>query len=106
MLERKLGSLQTDKESKTSQLQELCADIDPLMFGQVTAKMDSEIDKRNALIKDMEYHLAYVHKSYNDTVRTFSSKLVEFGIPEEDAKVAKLLQTNTSTVPAGLVADQ
>mmetsp|Transcript_9596 Transcript_9596/g.30757 ORF Transcript_9596/g.30757 Transcript_9596/m.30757 type:complete len:203 (-) Transcript_9596:855-1463(-) len=103
VLQQRLHKLQTDQDERLQQIRSLCAEVDPVMLSRVTSELDQVIDQRNALIKDMEYHLALVHKTHNDTVRTLSEKLQEFGIPEEDAAVAKLIPTRTSMVPAGLV---
>ena len=42
-------------------------------------------------------------KAYNDAIRVYEAKLVEFGIPAEELGL-ELLETNTSNMPAGLVA--
>ena len=50
----------------------------------------------------VQYELARVTKAHNDMVRVYEAKLREFGVPAEELGF-KPLQTNTSTMPAGLV---
>ena len=63
---------------KKAQFSELVREVDPVMLSEVTSKLDEEIDRRNHLIKELQYHLARVEKSHNDAVRTYEAKLAEF----------------------------
>ena len=47
--------------------------------------------------------MAHATKAYNDAIRVYETKLVEFGIPADEVGL-ELLETNTSQMPAGLVA--
>lgn len=42
-------------------------------------------------------------QAYNDAIRVYEAKLVEFGIPPEELGF-QILETKTSTMPAGLVS--
>jgi hypothetical protein len=66
-------------------------------------KMKEAIEAKNALLKNLKYSLAHATKAYNDAIRVYEAKCMEFGIPPEELGL-ELLETNTSTMPAGLVA--
>jgi chromosome segregation ATPase len=103
VLEQRLGQMQGSHEEKVHQIRALCAEVDPVMLQKVTQQLDQVIDQRNATLAEMEYSLSYIQKTYNDTARTLRQKLQEFGIPEEDANIVKLMPSQTSSMPAGLV---
>ena len=65
--------------------------------------MKEAIEAKNALLRNLKYSLAHATKAYNDAIRVYEAKLIEFGIPMEELGL-ELLETNTSTMPAGLVA--
>ena len=51
----------------------------------------------------MKYSIHHATKAYNDAIRVYEAKLVQFGIPAEELGF-QTLQTATSTMPAGLVS--
>ena len=57
------------------------------------------------LIKDLRFALVRVTKSYNDSLRTFSQKLTDLGIPHEEIGSMGFvpIPTSASIGPAGLV---
>ena len=57
------------------------------------------------LIKDLRFALVRVTKSYNDSLRTFSQKLTDLGIPHQeiDSMGFVPIPTSASIGPAGLV---
>lgn len=61
------------------------------------------MESKNSIIKNLKYSLAHATKAYNDAIRVYEAKLVEFGIPAEELGFQPI-ETNTSTIPAGLVA--
>jgi hypothetical protein len=103
VLEQRLGKMAASHEEKVFAIRALCAEVDPVMVQRVTHELDHAVDQRNAMIHDMEYHLALVHKTHNDTVRTLTEKLQQLGIPDEDARIAKLIHSQVSSLPAGLL---
>jgi hypothetical protein len=42
------------------------------------------LDSKNSAIKDLQYELARVCKAHNDLMRTYESKLTQFGVPTEE----------------------
>jgi hypothetical protein len=51
----------------------------------------------------LSYSIQHATKAYNDAIRVYEAKLVQFGIPAEELGFQPL-QTITSTMPAGLVS--
>jgi len=109
ILEKKLAALGETLEKKEAQLNEVLAasNLDPTALAVVTRKLEDVLDTKNAAIKDLQYEVARMYKTYNDTVRTFQSKLGEYGIPVEELGF-QLLNPDPDQplgkAPAGLVA--
>ena len=70
---------------------------------EICKKMEEAIEAKNSILRNLKYSLAHATKAYNDAIRVYEAKLVEFGIPAEELGLEPLV-TNTSTMPAGLVA--
>ena len=62
------------------------------------------LSEKTIIIKRLKASLAYAAKAFNDTIRVYEAKLIEFGLPPEELGF-QLLETNTSKMPAGLVSD-
>jgi growth arrest-specific protein 8 len=60
------------------------------------------IEGKSQNIKNLKYS-HHATKAYNDAIRVYEAKLVQFGIPAEELGF-QTLQTITSTMPAGLVS--
>ena len=105
ILENKLNVLQDEHEKKETQLQEVVqrAGFEQKFVDEITKRMEEAIEAKNSLLRSLKYSLAHAQKAYNDAIRVYEAKLVEFGIPAEELGL-ELLETNTSTMPAGLVA--
>lgn len=105
VLENKLDQLQGEYDKKEVQLRQVIqqANFDQKFVDEITKRMEEAIEAKNSLFRSLKYSLAHAQKAYNDAVRVYEAKLVEFGIPAEELGLG-LLETNTSTMPAGLVA--
>lgn len=103
LLEQRIGQMRHTQEERLQQIRTLCADVDPVMLQSVTQKLDRVIEEHDLSIRNMEDKLALIQKTHNDTVRTLTEKLREFGIPEEDTNLVKMMPTQTSAVAAGLL---
>lgn len=77
--------------------------LNPGTVDEIMTKMKEAIEQKNNLLRNLKYSLAHATKAYNDAIRVYEAKLIEFGIPAEELGL-ELLETNTSTMPAGLVA--
>ncbi len=105
ILDEKLRVLQSELERKEVQLQELVqrSGLDQRTVEDICKKMEEAIEAKNSILRNLKYSLAHATKAYNDAIRVYEAKLVEFGIPAEELGL-ELLETNTSNMPAGLVA--
>ncbi|RLN73163.1 hypothetical protein BBJ28_00011063, partial [Nothophytophthora sp. Chile5] len=108
VLEQRLATMDDQHARKGVQLQELllAANLDPVQARRVTETLGSLLDSKNAKIRDLQYSVSKESKAYNDSLRTFTEKLAQFGIPEEEIRTLgfKPLTSNANVNPAGLVA--
>jgi len=97
-------------EKKEAQLNEVlsASNLDPTALTVVTRKLEDVLDSKNSAIKDLQYELARVCKAHNDLLRTYESKLRQFGIPTEELGFKPLESTVGGQTlghgPAGLVS--
>lgn len=61
------------------------------------------MESKNNLIKNLKYSIHHATKAYNDAIRVYEAKLIEFGIPPDELGF-QTLESITSTLPAGLVS--
>lgn len=94
-----------DMEKKELTLRELVqrSGLDTETVDDIIKKMEEAIEAKNSILKNLRYSLAHATKAYNDAIRVYEAKLVEFGIPAEELGMDPL-PTHTSKMPAGLVA--
>ena len=100
-LEKELEQL----EQKEAQLHQILqtSNIDPKLIEEIKGKVKDSIENKNITIKNLKYSIHHATKAYNDAIRVYEAKLVQFGIPAEELGF-QTLQTVTSTMPAGLVS--
>lgn len=105
LLEQKLAVFQRDLERKEMTLRELIqrSGLDQITVDQICKNMEEAIEAKNSILRNLKYSLAHAIKAYNDAIRVYEAKLLEFGIPADELGIEPLV-TNTSTMPAGLVA--
>jgi hypothetical protein len=97
--------LQNDLEKKEATITELVqrSGLDQGTVEDICKKMEEAIEAKESILRNLKYSLAHATKAYNDAIRVYEAKLVEFGIPAEELGMDPL-PTNTSKMPAGLVA--
>jgi len=105
VLDERLEVLQNELDRKEGQLQHLVqmSGLDQGTIDDICKKMEEAIEAKNSILRNLKYSLAHATKAYNDAIRVYEAKLIEFGIPPEELGL-ELLGTVTSTMPAGLVA--
>ena len=105
VLDQVLAVRQAELERKDVQLRELVqrSGLDQVTVDEICKKMEEAIEAKNSIIRNLRYSMAHATKAYNDAIRVYEAKLVEFGIPAEELGL-ELLETQTSDMPAGLVA--
>ena len=104
-LRQKLVTFQRDYDKKELDLRELVqrSGLDTSTIEEICKKMEEAIEAKNSILRNLKYSLAHATKAYNDAIRVYEAKLVEFGIPADELGLEPL-PTNTSKMPAGLVA--
>lgn len=92
-------------EQKEAQLHQLIQNsaLEPKLVEEIKNKVKDSIEGKNQTIKNLKYSIHHATKAYNDAIRVYEAKLVQFGIPVEELGF-QVLQTMTSTMPAGLVS--
>lgn len=104
-LNEKLGELEGAMERKELTLRDIVqrSGLDQGTVDDITKRMEEAIEAKNSILRNLKYSLAHATKAYNDAIRVYEAKLVEFGIPAEELGMEPL-PTHTSKMPAGLVA--
>ncbi len=71
--------MQNQLDKKQSQFNEIlsAANLDPGELGRLTQKLDNMLDSRNSFIRQLQYDVTRGSKAYNDTLKTYRSKLLE-----------------------------
>jgi hypothetical protein len=64
--------------------------------------VQSSIKSKSQQISQYEYLIQVAQKAYNDTLRVYEAKLVDYGIPPSELNFQQL-DSLSSTIPAGLV---
>jgi len=105
ILDQKLAIFQQQLERKELTLRELVqrSGLDQATVDNICKNMEEAIEAKNSILRNLRYSLAHATKAYNDAIRVYEAKLIEFGIPAEELSLEPLV-SNTSTMPAGLVA--
>lgn len=105
ILERRLDGLTDDFERKQEQLNQVlsAANLDPAVLSSVASRIDTVLDERNAMQRELQYSIARVTKAHNDARRVYEAKLSELGVPVE-GEFDDLPAPTSTTGPAGLVA--
>ena len=105
VLSRKLETELEQLEQKEAQLHQLMQNsaLEPRLVEEIKEKVKDSLENKNLLIKNLNYSIQHATKAYNDAIRVYEAKLVQFGIPAEELGFQPL-QTITSTMPAGLVS--
>lgn len=80
VLMRKMESELEQLEQKEAQLQQLMqnAAIEPSAMEDVKARVKESIEQKNQLIKSLKYSIHHATKAYNDAIRVYEAKLVQF----------------------------
>ena len=50
---------------------------------EIKNKVKDSIENKNQTIKNLRYSINHATKAYNDAIRVYEAKLVQFGIPSE-----------------------
>jgi len=105
VLEKRLAEAETEYLTRRAQVQEVMvtARVDPGMMAVISGRLDTLLESRNAMIRELQHSVATLTKAHNDAVRVLETKLRDMGLPAEDT-THSLLPSHTGVGPAGLVA--
>ncbi|EAS01688.1 growth-arrest-specific microtubule-binding protein (macronuclear) [Tetrahymena thermophila SB210] len=105
VLSNRLQILLKEYNNKEEELRTIIdnAGLDHNLHEQLKQRVQQSIEAKNTLIKNLKYSIHHATKAYNDAIRVYEAKLVEFGIPIEELGFQPL-ETITSSMPAGLVS--
>ena len=121
ILEKHIKQLNEDYEKRESEIEEILKNVDIVgnrnlgedenkneglskEFNELLEHIKTTLSEKTIIIKRLKASLAVSAKAFNDTIRVYEAKLIEFGLPAEELGF-QLLETNTSKMPAGLVSD-
>ena len=120
ILQRHIHQLNEDYEKREIEIEGILKNVDIVgnrnedgknnggfsreMFNELMDHIKSTLSEKTIIIKRLKASLAVAAKAFNDTIRVYEAKLIEFGLPPEELGF-QLLETNTSKMPAGLVSD-
>ena len=120
LLQHHLNELNGDYEKKEAEIEEILKNFDIVanrereenknsafsreMINDLMEHIKTTLSDKTIIIKRLKGLLAVAAKAFNDTIRVYEAKLIEFGLPPEELGF-QLLETNTSKMPAGLVSD-
>jgi len=105
LLKQRLDSCIEKLEEKKGQLHQVIqqSSLEPTVVDQLNERVRNSLESKNSILKNLKYSIHHATKAYNDAIRVYEAKLVEFGIPAEELGFQPL-ETVTSTMPAGLVS--
>ena len=121
ILEKHIKSLNEDYEKRETEIEEILKNVDIVgnrnlgddenknngfnrEFNELLEHIKTTLSEKTIIIKRLKASLAVSTKAFNDTIRVYEAKLIEFGLPPEELGF-QLLEPNTSKMPAGLVSD-
>eukprot|EP00727_Mastigamoeba_balamuthi_P002974 m51a1_g12674 putative growth arrest-specific protein 8 (397) ;mRNA; r:7148-8442 len=86
LLEQKIAAFSEALETKEAQLGEIirAANLDPESAALAQKQVQTVIEEKNGVIRDLQYELAKASKAHTDMLRTYESKLEEHGVPREN----------------------
>jgi len=108
LLEQRMQQASRDVEQIDAQIEQVvtAANLDPSMVKQMHVSIQTNLVGCNETISAKEYDLVRCRKAFNDTLRTYSEKMVNLGIPEEEVEslgFVEYAQEGAVQCPAGFV---
>lgn len=96
ILEKKLETINETLEAKDVQLNQVlsAANIDPRTLQTVTQSLEDVENAKNEQIMAIQGELKKIREAHSNMVKTYESKLAEFGIPVEELGFDPLVPAN------------
>lgn len=109
-LEKRLGEAESEYTARRMQVNAVlsAASLDPHMLVDIQNKLDSTIDQRSHIIKDLHTGITKLTKAHNDAIRTFTARMKELGMPKDFVESLPLqpLPGGLGFGPGGLLAKE
>ncbi|XP_053947815.1 dynein regulatory complex subunit 4 [Anastrepha ludens] len=108
LLERKVSMMERESEKRDmllKKIQSMCGATGDAKQS-LEKQINSVLDEKNQLIDDLRYELVRVVKAHDDLLGTYESKLLQFGIPQDELGFEPLRLSEKHRYlcgPAGLV---
>merc|ERR1712186_64461 len=86
LLERKIDAVEEALETSEAQVSELLAsaNVDQATSTGISQKLDQVIAYKNDILAQLENEVSRIKDSHKTMVKTYESKLAEYGIPAEE----------------------
>jgi len=86
ILEKKIDAIEEALETTEAQVSELVssANADPTTAAGISQKLDQVIAYKNDIVAQLEEEVQRIKDSHSTMVKTYESKLAEYGIPPEE----------------------
>merc|ERR1712070_948057 len=86
ILEKKIDSIEEALETTEAQVSELLtsANVDQATASGISQKLDQVIAYKNDIVAQLEEEVQRIKDSHRTMVKTYESKLAEYGIPPEE----------------------
>jgi hypothetical protein len=113
LLDNQLSILTERFIKKDNDIQNILLNVDNLSGQEGLVNMESlknfiedirnTLSAKTQIIKSLKFSIDKATKAYNDTIRIYEAKLIDFGIPSEELGY-QIIESKTSKMPAGLVS--
>merc|ERR1712061_862906 len=86
LLERKIDAVEEALETSEAQVSELLAsaNVDQTTSAGISQKLDQVIAYKNDILTQLQEEVQRIKDSHKTMVKTYESKLAEYGIPAEE----------------------
>ena len=105
-LEQRLVAAENNVEKAAMQVEEIiqAANLDSGEVARMMSSLNQMLAAKDEALRDARFNVIKLQKSFNDSLDTFTAKMVELGIPEEEVLrvgfVKERLPAGASTAPA------
>ena len=108
-LEQRLRAAESSAEKAALQVEEIirAANLDSGEMARVMTSLNQMLAAKDDALRDVRFLVVKLQKTYNDSLSTFTAKLKELGIPEQEVQALGFVYENlppgSTTAPAGLI---
>merc|ERR1712167_352106 len=104
LLEKKIDAIDEALETTESQVAELLASakVDPSTSSGISQKLDQVIKFKNEIIEQLTEEVTRIKDSHRTMVRTYESKLAEYGIPPQELGFSPAISMSAASQPCSV----